>query len=388
MDSFNSDFEPELFADEPHQNETEVMVVSREQVTQEKPIPIDKFRKLPDDINFFRILNDCNPSNHTELQADFTAYISIASTVPIQKWFLIITLATVIVLNISTGLLQAALCGILMKFPLSYISAFSSGQSLAGILAAVALIFTSAENSFFENSSPIISTFSYFLIADILILISIFGYLTIRRTEFYKFHINEVKNNYCGSIQYERLGVESTILPSSIKYTVIWIPCIGLFLCYFVTTCVYPAVAVLVSSVNIELPSQYNEIFFVPVVTFLLYCICEYLGRIFAGYIQKPSNISFIFLGLLRIVFIPLIMFCNAEPRHHLPVLINSDLLYIVIIIGLALSNGYLTNLTFIITPKFVALYEQETASTMLIIWLSVALSFGSLLSFSFVNLL
>lgn len=42
MDSFNSDFEPELFADEPHQNETEVMVVSREQVTQEKPIPIDK----------------------------------------------------------------------------------------------------------------------------------------------------------------------------------------------------------------------------------------------------------------------------------------------------------------------------------------------------------
>jgi hypothetical protein len=47
-------------------------------------------------------------------------------------------------------------------------------------------------------------------------------------------------------------------------------------------------------------------------------------------------------------------MLCNAEPRKNLPVLIDSDLYYILIITAFALTNGYLANITFINVPRYV----------------------------------
>jgi len=58
-----------------------------------------------------------------------------------------------------------------------------------------------------------------------------------------------------------------------------------------------------------------------------------------------------IFLSVARGIFIPALMFCNAQPRHHLPVYIHSDIYYILITIAFAITNGYLCNLTFILAP-------------------------------------
>lgn len=116
--------------------------------------------------------------------------------------------------------------------------------------------------------------------------------------------------------------------------------------------------------------------YFVPAVTYLLYCVTDYSGRVLAGRIKRVSvnnrwlcfvcpNCSFhfqpvrlkvIWLGIVRIGFIPLLMLCNALPRHHLPILIRSDFMYAVIIFFLAISNGYLTNLTFILIPRYVSM--------------------------------
>lgn len=57
------------------------------------------------------------------------------------------------------------------------------------------------------------------------------------------------------------------------------------------------------------------------------------------------------FMSVARGIFIPVLMFCNAQPRHHLPVYIHSDIYYILITIIFAITNGYLCNLTFILTP-------------------------------------
>lgn len=77
----------------------------------------------------------------------------------------------------STAVLQASLSALFVKFPIAYISAATSGQSLAGIFAAVAQI-----TVLLINASPTKSTFLYFVFADITVLLSLLGYLYIRKT--------------------------------------------------------------------------------------------------------------------------------------------------------------------------------------------------------------
>lgn len=56
-------------------------------------------------------------------------------------------------------------------------------------------------------------------------------------------------------------------------------------------------------------------------------------------------------LSITRVIFIPALMFCNAQPRHNLPVYIHNDIYYILITILFAVTNGYLCNLSFILAP-------------------------------------
>ncbi|EEC13777.1 equilibrative nucleoside transporter, putative [Ixodes scapularis] len=48
-------------------------------------------------------------------------------------------------------------------------------------------------------------------------------------------------------------------------------------------------------------------------------------------------------LCIARVLFVPLLLFCNAHPRNHLPVLLDSDIAFVVIMVLFSLSNGYLT---------------------------------------------
>lgn len=49
--------------------------------------------------------------------------------------------------------------------------------------------------------------------------------------------------------------------------------------------------------------------------------------------------------SLLRIIGVPLLMLCNAQPRKHLPVLFLWDWEYIIIMIVFSFTNGYCTNI-------------------------------------------
>lgn len=72
-------------------------------------------------------------------------------------------------------------------------------------------------------------------------------------------------------------------------------------------------------------------------------------------YFQPSFGQSNLLLGftILRVVFIPLLMFCNAQPRHN-PVMFNSDIYPVVFILLLGLTNGYLGTLSMMFGPKYV----------------------------------
>ena len=80
--------------------------------------------------------------------------------------------------------------------------------------------------------------------------------------------------------------------------------------------------------------------------------------RILASLVQLPGpdrlgqNLT-LGLSCLRLVFIPLFMFCNAAPDiRNLPVWFKTDADYYVLMLTFSVSNGYLGNLCMMLGPK------------------------------------
>uniref|UniRef100_A0A1B6CLN8 Equilibrative nucleoside transporter 3 n=1 Tax=Clastoptera arizonana TaxID=38151 RepID=A0A1B6CLN8_9HEMI len=386
-----------------------------------------KFRELRGNLTL--TFTDGQLSN---LQACFTSYISLASTVPStifliinplyshkitlkirmvgslsfmlflfivttvfvevntdhwQNEFFILTISIVVLLNVASAILQSGLFGVVGKFPSKYITAAVSGQALGGILAAVSEV-----TSLWVGASPIRSAFVYFIMADVFILISLFTYVLLSQSIFFKYYLLDTAN--AGNFQYAPVNQPSSSVVRDISYTSIlkkiWVHGMSVFFCFVVTLSLYPSVTGLINTQFKGDGSAWHDIYFVPVVAYLLFSCMDYMGRLIAGWLQWPENRSCL-LGLfsvLRIVFVPLILLCNAQPRHHLPVLIHADYIYVLIVIIFGLSNGYIANIVFICVPKIVDVHEQETASSMMAAFLGVGLACGSALGLGWVEII
>ncbi|KAI5725758.1 hypothetical protein M8J77_019848 [Diaphorina citri] len=384
----------------------------------------DLFNSGPDDAYF----ND-DDGKRSKLQADFLSYLSVASTVPSliflivntylanrisigirlvsslvvmlllfvtttvmvkvnsdqwQDLFFIITLSIVVLLNIASSIMQGALFGLVGQFPSKYIGASVSGQALGGVLAAVSCII-----SLIVAATPTRSAFVYFIMADVALLASLGAYFYLRTTTFYKFHVKQAA--LLSAARYDPVPINSSAtyhtttapLACHIDYMLIlrkiWMHGLAVCLCFLVSLSLYPSITSLVKSTS-PVHTEWTDKYFTPVIAFLVFSVCDYLGRFIAGYLQWPRNNGWwvLLFSISRFVFMPLVLLCNIQPRTHLPVLITSDLVYATIVLLMGLSNGYLANITFICAAKQVDPHEQEVASAMMVLSLGVGLAGGS----------
>ncbi|KYN12744.1 PREDICTED: equilibrative nucleoside transporter 1 [Trachymyrmex cornetzi] len=368
----------------------------------------------------------------TDLQASFTSYLSVASALPntlflilnafiskkvsltvrmvgsqcailllfilttafveikTDKWqnaFLIITLTTVALVNAASAIFGGSLMGIVGKFSPKYITAMSGGQALGGIFTALAEVC-----SLWIGASPVLSGLVYFIIGDTMLLLSLIAYILLEKAPFFKHHMIEKVPEL--DSDYSINGEVSFSTSPSVSYARIikriWHYGVSIFLIFFISLAVYPAVTVLVESEYKGKGHAWNDIYFVPVVTYLIFSTGDYAGRVLCGILQWPRGKPWlvIFLSVARGIFIPAFMFCNAQPRHHLPVYIHSDIYYILITIAFAVTNGYLCNLTFILAPTVVDSQEKEVASAMMGAFLGIGLASGAALSLYMVKAL
>ena len=383
-----------------------------------------KFREVHENSTRNYSLNHAeNLEKRTDLQASFTSYLSVASALPntffliinafiskrislrlrmvgsqciilvlfilttalvkidTDKWqdaFLIITLTTVALVNAASAIFGGSLMGIVGRFSPSYITAMSSGQALGGIFTAITEIC-----SLWIGASPVLSGLVYFIIGDAVLFLSLIAYIVLEKAAFFKYHMLEklpenVETNF--SITGEVTFPQGTTVSYTRIVKRIWHYGVSVFLVFFITLSVYPAVTVLVESQYKGKGYAWSDIYFVPVVTYLIFSAGDYIGRILSGILQWPKNKPWqvMLLSLMRVIFVPALLFCNAQPRHHLPVYIHNDLYYILITIAFAVTNGYLCNLTFILTPTVVESQEREIASAMMGAFLGLGLIAGA----------
>ncbi|WVQ98536.1 hypothetical protein IAU59_005662 [Kwoniella sp. CBS 9459] len=166
----------------------------------------------------------------------------------------------------------------------------------------------------------------------------------------------------------------------SLEFAVAWV--------FVVTLSVFPPVTTTILSTHIPTPRLLQPDVFIPL-HFLLFNIGDYTGRTYLPSIPSlliTSPPRVVLLSALRTLFIPLLFLCNVSTSKSVPV-INSDILYLTVIVLFGLTNGYISSLCMIVasSPHLNAKLdedERDVAGTLASFCLVAGLAGGSLASF------
>lgn len=316
--------------------------------------------------------------------------------------FFIITMIKIILINSFGAILQGSLFGLAGLLPATYTAPIMSGQGLAGFFASVAMICAIASGSELSESA-----FGYFITACVVIILTIICYLGLPQLEFYSYYqqlklkgpgeqetkldlISKDPSVTC-SAPGEEPGVsapnsQSTNKSQSIQAILknILVPALSVCFVFTVTIGMFPAVTAEVKS-SIAGTSAWGD-YFIPVSCFLIFNIFDWLGRSLTAITMWPGKDSrwLPSLVLARLVFIPLMLLCNVQPRRYLAVVFEHDAWYIFFMAAFAFSNGYLASICMCFGPKKVKLAEAETAGAIMAFFLSLGLALGAVFSFLF----
>ncbi|XP_042331152.1 equilibrative nucleoside transporter 1 [Sceloporus undulatus] len=318
--------------------------------------------------------------------------------------FFIITMVKIVFINSFGAILQGSLFGLAGLLPASYTAPIMSGQGLAGTFAALAMICAIASGSKLEDSA-----FGYFITACVVILMAIGSYVILPRLDFFRYYSMKDKTEYRVHEKHSEMETKVDLIKKDepngveVKHSIngaspapehnssvlsifkkIWVMAASVCFVFTVTIGVFPAVTVAVKS-TIAGETLWAK-YFIPVSCFLTFNVFDWAGRSLTAVCMWPGKDSWLlpFMVIVRVVFIPLFMLCNAQPRNNLPVIFGHDAWYIIFMIFFSISNGYLASLCMCFGPKKVLSHEAETAGTIMAFFLSLGLALGAIFSFLF----
>ncbi|KAG0715525.1 Equilibrative nucleoside transporter 1 [Chionoecetes opilio] len=310
-----------------------------------------------------------------------TTVFTQISTDDWQTGFFILTMIIIVIINSAGAIFQGGLFGVAGMFPEKYMTAVVSGQALGGVFASAARIV-----SLSTGAHTATSAFIYFMIAVVVMIFTLLAYLFMSKTDFYKHYTNcqKPKKGSSEKGSGEAPQPERTFSEQVKVFKEIWPLGVSVGGVFAVTLAAFPVLCV--SIISTAEDKIWSEVYFQPVVTFLLFNICDYIGRQGAGFTMWPRRGSVIlyFMVAVRVVFIPLFLLCNHDPHSYIPTIFAHDSWYILFMFLFALSNGYCSSLCMMYGPKMVAEDKAEVASSMMAAMLGLGLLTGGLSSFAF----
>ncbi|XP_072532907.1 equilibrative nucleoside transporter 1a [Salminus brasiliensis] len=311
--------------------------------------------------------------------------------------FFVFTMIKIICINSFGAILQGSLFGLAGMLPASYTTPIMSGQGLAGTFAAFSMICALATGSELQDSA-----FGYFITACVVILLAIISYHLLPKMEFFQYYSDTSSSkpgndeeNKMDLLRKESPGEKRPVVSltdEDASHTVsvfaifkkIWVMALSVCFVFTITIGTFPAVTVEVKSTVADGGAW--ETYFIPVSCFLLFNVMDWAGRSLTAVCMWPGKDSIWLPGLViaRVVFVPLFILCNVQPRYNLPVVFAHDAWYIIFMILFSFSNGYLASLCMCFGPKKVSQHEAETAGAIMAFFLSLGLALGAALSFGF----
>ncbi|KAJ8948583.1 hypothetical protein NQ318_007587 [Aromia moschata] len=297
-----------------------------------------------------------------------TAFVEI-NTDSWQTLFFVITMISMVLINASNAVIEVAVLVILSKFPQHYMKVYLLGQGFAAIFNSILQIATLA-----IGTSTIASALLYFICGTLVMVVSLVLYYFTKFNSCYNYHAKSIVEN-----------TKRDLLPfSEVKdmLKVVWPSIVTMGLLQMTQSPAHHAITSLVVPEHYGDGSEWNDKYFVPVITFLYGDILTLLGRIAASKINKTFRGSFLngFLFIRMLIFLPLIYLCNAQPRNHLPVLFPHDWEYIIILGVFTFTTGYFYNMVFLDIGKYNKV-KPEKVEAAFMVFMSVSSVVGALIS-------
>uniref|UniRef100_A0A4W5QYD6 Solute carrier family 29 member 1 (Augustine blood group) n=1 Tax=Hucho hucho TaxID=62062 RepID=A0A4W5QYD6_9TELE len=310
--------------------------------------------------------------------------------------FFTLTMIKIVIINSFGAILHGSLFGMAGLLPAKYTTPIMSGQGLAGTFAAFSMICAIASGSVLNDAA-----FGYFITACVVIIMAIMSYvvlpklvinsgfeilpiLMIMEAMYWIASILTPSEYAAETTSVLNQGEEEQTVSMLTIFKKIWVLALSVCFAFTVTISVYPAVTVDVKSTVANGGAW--EMYFIPVCCFLLFNLSDWAGRSLTAVCTWPgkdSKLVPIFM-VARVVFVPLFMLCNVQPRCNLPVVFQHDAWFIIFMILFACSSGYLASLCMCFGPKLVDPHEAETAGAIMAFFLSLGLALGASFSFLF----
>lgn len=305
--------------------------------------------------------------------------------------FFSITMATIWFINMCGAVLQGSLFGMVGLLPPRYSTLFMSGQGLAGIFAALAMLFSILGKS--DQSS---AALGYFITPCVATLGTLVCYLLLPRLKFADFYLNrhqpdKVEEVFLESTEKNKKDLEANGKLSKQEenqehssvlavFKKIWLMALCVTCVFAVTLSVFPVITVRVRTVYDN--AEWGNVF-TCVCCFIVFNVMDLAGRTTPYIVQWPSKESRWFPAVVfsRLVFIPLVMLCNVQDSK-LTAVFRHDCAFVVIMALFAFSNGYLASLCMAYAPQLVRCKDCETAGSLMTFFLVLGLAVGA--SFSF----
>ncbi|KAG5893414.1 hypothetical protein JTB14_024327 [Gonioctena quinquepunctata] len=281
-----------------------------------------------------------------------------------DNWQTLFFIITMVLLAVSGGmfsLFRLSTIVVISRFPSNFMTAFIFGQSGGGILVALLQILSIA-----VSDSATISALIYFITGTLIILITLCMTIFFRKTYLYDRYMVESPG---------KNQPQSLPLPEIVEVTKkIW-PCLLIVLSVmFMYSAVHPSITTLVVSEFYDDETAWSDKYFTAVVVFLLGETCGLLGKMIPWNFITKSRAPWIAgqFVIICMIYMVLIMFCNAQPRNHLEVLFNHDYQFIIIFGTFQFVANYHTKAAFL---EIGPLSEGKDEAAMKILMLFVAIA-------------
>lgn len=322
------------------------------------------------------------------ISALFFILTTILVNVNTKTWtskFFGVTLASIVVINFCSGIFQGTIFGIAGALGGRYVQGAAVGMSVAGTFASVANLVALA-----AGNDILISATIYFSIATTVIVLCGIVFMVLTKTEmFQQRFLCKNEESVISTSSSSSSNVDSS-RNVAVVLKLIYPVALSVMFNFMITLIVMPSILSGIHSVDASNSSLWTNKYFTGVSAFLIFNLGDFIGRIISGFIRLVDKKGpwLPVLCIIRVVFIPLFMFCNYQPRQHLAVAFNSDVYPIVFNILFGVSNGYCASLCMMYGPELVPGEMMETAGATMQLFLTIGLGLGAAFSFLFVGII
>ncbi|XP_050511925.1 equilibrative nucleoside transporter 3 isoform X4 [Diabrotica virgifera virgifera] len=276
-----------------------------------------------------------------------------------QTGFFALTVILLMMNSAGVATFQMSSVILIAKLPPSYMFCYLIGQNGTVLTTSLQLVAVAVTNN------SITSGLIYFTAGTTLITISLMFVMIARRSHVFRYYeVENIKDKHAEHIKFDEM--KKLIVQ-------LWPVLVVIGILFFTLSFVHPSITTLVESEYAYEKTAWTQKFFTPTLVFLLAEVASIVGRLLSHkfLITHSNKWWYILCLLVRLICTPFYLFCNAQPRTHLPVIFDHDWEFVLGHIILSSSTGFLMHVGFMSVRS---LAEGKTEVGLKIVTLTLSL--------------